>query len=493
MRRRDLIRAAMGAAAASTFTNASAWAQDIPAVTLSDGETTLTKADIKAFAEGLNGIVLRPDSDGYDIARELWNKYWDLRPALIAKCNGVEDVIATVNFAREHDLLTAVRCGGHSMSGKSMCDGGLVIDMTPMNNVDVDVRNKIASVEGGAQLGNMDRMTQPLGLGTTAGVVSHTGVGGLTLGGGMGRLQRRFGLAIDNVLGVEIVTADGKLLRANEKENPDLYWGVRGGGGNFGVVTKFFFRLHPMNQTILNFFFSIPMEYAKDALKLYFDFSMSAREDVFAMGGVSMQPDGTGNARISGNYFGPFSEIDQMLRPIRNFGKATVDRVYPMQYVDVQRSNDDGVNAPGRRRYAKGGFLRNIDEGLINTIVDRMEPLPTRHIGVGLLPMDGAPARVGADETVWAHRDALYNIDSTSNWAVSDSDMDAQNISWNRAYWKDVEPFLGGGFYVNALMDEDQGQINSNYGHNHARLVEVKNTYDPTNFFRLNANVQPTV
>jgi FAD/FMN-containing dehydrogenase len=195
MRRRDLIRAAMGAAAASTFTNASAWAQDIPAVTLSDGETTLTKADIKAFAEGLNGIVLRPDSDGYDIARELWNKYWDLRPALIAKCNGVEDVIATVNFAREHDLLTAVRCGGHSMSGKSMCDGGLVIDMTPMNNVDVDVRNKIASVEGGAQLGNMDRKTQPLGLGTTAGVVSHTGVGGLTLGGGMGRLQRRFGLA----------------------------------------------------------------------------------------------------------------------------------------------------------------------------------------------------------------------------------------------------------------------------------------------------------
>ena len=493
MRRRDLLRTAMGAALASAFVPAHAWAEDVPAVTVSGGQTTLTRADIKAFAESLNGIVLRPDSPGYDIARELWNKFWDRRPALIAKCNGVDDVIAAVNFGREHDLLTAVRCGGHSMAGKSMCDGGLVIDMTPMDVVEIDVKNRIATVQGGALLGNLDRKVLPFGLGTTVGVVSHTGVGGLTLGGGMGRLQRRFGLAIDNVLGVEIVTADGKFLRANDKENPDLYWGVRGGGGNFGVVTKFFFRLHPMNQTVLNFSFSFPMEHAKDALKLFFDFTTGASEDLFLSGGVSMRADGTGGARIAGNYFGPFGDMDQVLQPIRRFGKATADRVYAMKYADVQRSSDDGINAPGARRYAKGGFLRDIDENLIDTIVDRMEPLPTRNIGVGLLLMDGAPARVGPSDTVWAHRDALYNIDSTSTWSVENPDVDEQNIAWNRAYWKDVQPFTGGRFYVNQLMDENQGQINANYRHNYDRLVEVKNAYDPTNFFRLNANVQPTV
>jgi len=492
MQRRDLLKSAMAAAAVSALPLKQAWAEDVPAISLDGDSITLDKADIRDFADSLGGIVLQSDSAGYDIARQVWNRFWNRRPALIVRCISVDDVVAAVNFARSHSLLTAVRCGGHSMSGKGVCDGGLVIDLSYMNQVDIDVDKKIAYVQGGAQLGDMDRKALPLGLATTAGVVSHTGVGGLTLGGGMGRLQRRFGLAIDNVLGVEIVTADGKVLTANDKENPDLYWGVRGGGGNFGVVTKFIFRLHNMNPMVINFGIRFPMAVAKDALKLYFDFTTGADEDLFILGGVSMREDGTGGVSIGGNYFGPPSDVDRVLKPLRDFGKTTSDRVIPIEYVKLQQVADDGLNAPGKRRYAKGGFLREISDDLITTMVERMEPLASRSFSVGLLPMDGAPSRVGASDTVWAHRDASFNIDSTSTWAMDNTDVDEENISWNRAYWKDVEPFTRG-FYVNQLIDENQGQVNSNYGANHARLVKVKNTYDPTNFFRLNANVRPTV
>jgi len=482
----------MGAVAATSVLASRTWAADIPAITLDGNETTLSKADIKSFGESLSGLVLRPEHPGYDIARELWNKYWNRRPALIAKCNGVDDVVAAVNFGREHNLITAVRCGGHSMSGKSMCDGGLVIDMTPMNAVNVDVKNRVASLEGGCLLGDMDRATQPFGLGTTAGVVSHTGAAGLILGGGMGRLQRRFGLSIDNNIGVEIVTADGKVQQANAKENQDLYWGGRGGGGNFGVVTKIHMQLHPMAQTVLNFFMVYPWERAKDAMKLYFDLTDGAPEDLMVLGGASLDTDGTGSAYISGNFFGPFNEIDDRLKIVRAYGNATLDRVYPMKYIDVQRSVDDGVNEPGLRRYAKGGFLREVTDDLIMTMIDGMEPLPTRRIGVGLLPMDGAVSRVSPTDTVWAHRDASHNIDTTSSWSVDDPELEAQHIAWNRAYWTKVEPFTGGGFYVNSLMDESQNQINDNYRQNYDRMVTVKNAYDPDNFFRLNANVRPT-
>lgn len=492
MHRRNLLKSAAAAAAISALPMKQIWAADVPAVNLDGDSISLDKKDVRDFANSLNGIVLEPDSAGYDIARQIWNRYWDRKPALIARCTNIDDVISAVNFARAHNLLTAVRCGGHSMSGKGMCDGGLVIDLSYMNDVQIDVKNKIASVQGGALLGDLDRKALPFGLGTTAGVVSHTGVGGLTLGGGMGRLQRRFGLAIDNVLGVELVTAEGKVVTANAKENPDLYWGVRGGGGNFGIVTKFLFRLHTMNPMVINFGFSFPMDVAKDALKLYFDFSTGADPDLFLLGGVSMREDGTGGVSIGGNYFGPQSNVDRVLQPLRDFGKATRDSAFPIEYLKIQRAADDGFNAPGNRHYAKGGFLREINDDLITTLIERIEPLASRRFSVGLLPMDGAPSKIGAEDTVWAHRDASYNIDSSSKWAVKNSDVDEKNVAWNRAYWKDIEPFTRG-FYVNQLIDENQGQVNANYGANHARLVQVKNKYDPTNFFRLNANVRPTV
>lgn len=492
MHRRTLLKSAFGAATLATLSPKSVWAEDVPAIALNGDSMTLDKADIRDFAASLDGIVLRPDSVGYDIARQVWNRFWDRRPALIARCTSTDDVVACVNFARANILLTAVRCGGHSMSGKGVCDGGLVIDLSYMNDVDIDVANKVAHIGGGALLGDLDRKALPLGLATTAGVVSHTGAGGLILGGGMGRLQRRFGLSIDNILGVEIVTADGKLITANEKDNPDLYWGVRGGGGNFGVVTKIMMRLHPMNPTVINFGMSFPMDIAKDALKLYFDFTQNAPEDLFVLGGASMREDGTGGVNIGGNFFGKPSDLDAALQPLRDFGKATSDRAFPIEYVKLQQAADDGFNAPGNRHYAKGGFLREINDDLITTLIEQMEPMASRRFSVGLLPMDGAPARVGGSDTVWAHRDASFNIDTSSKWAVDNTEVDEQNIAWNRAYWTEVEPFTRG-FYVNSLNDENQDQVNANYGENYARLVEVKNKYDPTNLFRLNANVRPTV
>ena len=492
MHRRNLLKTAAAAAAVSVIPMRQVWAEDVPTINLDGDSISLDKKDVHDFANSLNGIVLKPDSAGYDIARQIWNRYWDRKPALIARCTNVADVVSAVKFARAHNLLTAVRCGGHSMSGKGMCDGGLVIDLSYMNDVQIDVKNKTASVQGGAQLGDLDRKALPFGLGTTAGVVSHTGVGGLTLGGGMGRLQRRFGLAIDNVLSVELVTAEGKVVTANAKENPDLYWGVRGGGGNFGIVTKFLFRLHTMDPMVINFGFSFPMDVAKDALKLYYDFSTGADKDLFLLGGISMREDGTGGVSIGGNYFGSQKNVDRALQPLRDFGKATRDSVFPIEYVKIQQVADDGFNAPGNRHYAKGGFLREVNDDLITTLIERIEPLASRRFSVGLLPMDGAPSKVGAKDTVWAHRDAAYNIDSSSKWAVNNSDVDEENIAWNRAYWKDIEPFTRG-FYVNQLIDENQDQVNTNYGPNHARLVDVKNKYDPTNFFRLNANVRPTV
>jgi FAD/FMN-containing dehydrogenase len=492
MHRRDVLRAAASAAALTTLPGTLAWADDAPAINLDGQPITLDRGDIRAFAETLHGIVIRPDGNQYDLARQVWNRIWDKRPALIVRVASVDDVRASVNFAREKNLLTAVRCGGHSMSGKSVCDGGLVIDLGYLNDVDIDVERKIATVGGGALLGDLDRKALPLGLATTAGVVSHTGAGGLILGGGLGRLQRRFGLAIDNIVGVELVTADGRVVQAAADENPDLYWGVRGGGGNFGVVTKLFMRLHDMSPMVANFVFSFPAETAKDALRLYFEYTSGADPDLFVIGSVFMNADGQSGVRFIGNYFGPNARLDRVLAPLRKFGKASSEAVFPIEYVKIQQAADDGFNAPGNRHYSKGGFLRAADDRLIDAIVENLEPLPGRRFSISLLPMDGAPAEIAANATPWTHRDALYNIDSSSAWPVNDAESDARNIAWNRAYWPSIEPFTRG-FYVNGLMDQTQAQVNANYGPNYARLVAVKNAWDPTNLFRLNANVRPTV
>jgi FAD/FMN-containing dehydrogenase len=321
-------------------------------------------------------------------------------------------------------------------------------------------------------------------------VVSHTGAGGLILGGGLGRLQRRHGLAIDNVLGVELVTADGRVVRASADENPDLYWAVRGGGGNFGIVTQFFLRLHPVPAVVGNFLFTYPEAAARDALRRFFEFSAGADRDLFVIASAFAGEDGTRGVRIVGNWFGAPGRLDSVVAPLRKAGTATAARVFPAEYVKVQQAADAGLNAAGNRHYGKGGFVRQVDDALVDAILGPLEPLPGRNFSVALLPMDGAVADVAADATPWAHRDARFNLDASSSWAAADAAADARNTAANRAYWRSVEPFTRG-FYSNGLLDENQAQVDATFGPNHARLVAAKRRWDPGNLFRLNANVPP--
>lgn len=490
MHRRHLLRAAASALALGAVPARLAWADDAPAVDLDGRAITLGRGDIQAFAAALDGVLVRPDSAQYDLARQVWNGVWDRRPALIARVGSVADVVASVNFARAHRLLTAVRCGGHSMAGKGVCDGGLVIDLGYLNAVSIDVPGRVATVGGGALLGDLDRQSLPFGLGTTAGVVSHTGAGGLILGGGLGRLQRRHGLAIDNVLGVELVTADGRVVRAAADENPDLYWAVRGGGGNFGIVTRFFLRLHAVPPVVGNFLFTYPEAAARDALRRFFDLSNGADRDLFVIASAFVGADGARGVRIVGNWFGAPERLDRVIAPLRKAGQATAERVFPAEYVKVQQAADAGLNAAGNRHYGKGGFVRQVDDALSDAILGSLEPLPGRNFSVALLPMDGAVGEVAPDATPWAHRDARFNLDASSSWPAADAAADARNVAASRDCWRRLEPFTRG-FYINGLLDENQDQVTANFGPNYPRLVAAKKRWDPGNLFRLNANVRP--
>ena len=489
MKRRAFLRAGLATAAVAYLPVGRAFAADIAAVKMSGGETVLSAVEIEEFAASLRGVLLQASDPAYDAARRVWNAMFDKHPALIARCLSGADVVNAVNFARVHDLLVAVRCGGHNMAGKSVCEGGLVIDLSLMNSVQVNPNAKTARVAGGALLGHLDREAQAFGLATTAGVVSHTGVGGLTLGGGLGRLQRKYGLTIDNLLGVELVTADGRFVTANQYENADLYWGVRGGGGNFGIVTSFKFQLHKFGPEVLNFSFVYPLEQAREVLDFYLEFSADAPKELFVGGGLGMSADGKGVARIGGNYYAPFNHADRILQPLREFGNPTADRTRMLTYVGVQQAADKS-NAHGQYHYAKGGFLTEIQPGLIDAIVENFSHSPGRKNSVSFLPMDGAVNDVRRTETAYPNRNALYHLDTSNVW--TDPEKSEAYVQAGRDYWAELSPLVGGGFYVNSPLDRSQRRVRGNYGDNYERLVRLKDQYDPDNFFRLNANIEPT-
>src|SRR5262245_28062220 len=378
MKRRDFVRWSVGAALAVPFGTRWAFgadAADVMAKTLSGDTIAIRAADVEQLAASLRGRLLLPSSDGYDAARKLWNGAFDRHPALIAVCASPSDVRSAVDFARSHRLLTAVRGGGHSATGKSSCDGGLMIDLAPMRSVRVDGDARTARVEGGALLGDLDRETRPFGLVTTAGTVSHTGAGGLTLGGGLGRVGRHFGLACDNVLAADVVTADGRLVQASEKQNPDLYWGLRGGSGNFGVVTSFEYRLHAMDPTILGGTLVWPVEQARDVLKFLAEFSQSAPDELNTDAYLGALP-GTPPAMIVEIcWSGDHDRGPAVIEPLRRFGKTVTDTVQPMLYVDLQRSGDE-VNAYGTRHYGKAGFIQRLDAEVIGALVDAFNSAP---------------------------------------------------------------------------------------------------------------------
>lgn len=461
----------------------------IPAVTGDREPINLERAAIAELADALRGNLLLPGSDGYDTARHVRNGSINKYPALIVQPTGVADIQQAVNFARERELLLAVKCGGHSWSGKSSCDGGMQIDLSTFRHVRVDSNRRLAYAAGGSLLGELDHEAMALGLVTTAGTVSHTGIGGLTLGGGFGRLARRFGLALDNVRAVDIVTADGQLRHASADNNPDLYWGVRGGGGNFGVVTEFQFDLHPMQRTVVGGDMVFPIAKARDVLRFYADHYDKASDNLY-IDLIMMQPPGEADGVIIVHvcHSGTEAEAEQELKMFEKLGTPVHNSVQKMLYVDIQK-NWDEADPRALASYMKSGFVSEIDDRLVDSIVDNFEPRPDRMTSLFFQVAGGAISRVPVENTAFPHRYASHAMFTITAWPTG-ADGGDRHIADARRYWSTLEPFTRG-YYTNETSNESQQVINQNYQQNLDRLVAVKTRYDKSNLFRLNANVKP--
>jgi FAD/FMN-containing dehydrogenase len=502
MKRRTFVRSSVTAAVAASLATRRSLAAlyqeapqappDVDAMTGGGTEVTLRGKDIADLAARMRGRVLLAGDDGYDDARRILNPSFDKHPALIAQPTGTADVRTAVDFAREHDnLLLAVKCGGHSASGKSTCDGGMQIDLSAFRDVRVDPIARKARVTGGSLLGALDHESMVYELVTPMGTVSHTGVGGLVTGGGFGRVARRFGLSVDNLLEVDVVTADGQFRRASKDENPDLFWGVRGGGGNFGIVTSFEFALHPMQRRVVGGRIMFPIAKARDVLTFFADFAPEAPDELDIGFGVSYPPGGAdGMAGFSLCYSGSESEVERVLAPMSVLGTPVADTTRAMDYVALQRSGDtDDPRARGS--YMKNGFVSSMPADLISEMVDGLEAHPARSTAIFMQLSGGAINRVASDATAFAHRDMMGNLLSSVGWMHGDDPSD--HIRWIKQYWARIEPFTDG-FYTNDLeVDATVASVNSTFRGNHDRLVRIKNKYDPDNLFRLNANVEPTV
>jgi FAD binding domain/Berberine and berberine like len=456
--------------------------------TTTGGDATLRGAILSDFKASLRGPLLLPGDDGYDHARSLWNGMIDKRPALIARCAGVADVIACVNFARANNVLVSVRGGDHSAAGTALCDGGLTIDLSAMKSVRVDPARRTVRAEGGTRWGDFDHATQAFGLATTGGTNSDTGIAGLTLGGGLGWLAGKYGLACDNLLAADVVTADGRLLTASATENQDLFWALRGGSGNFGVVTSFEYRLHRVGP-VLGGMVVHPFERARDVLRLYSDFSRGIPDEVNTIGALLTAPEGFRVAAIAVCYNGSLEEGEKVLRPLREFGPPLVDQIGPMPYAAVQNMMD-ATFPRGRHYYWKASLMNRISDDAIDAMIEDFAAAPSPHTVVGFQQLGNAANRVGPDETAFSHRDAPYDFLMLSGW--DDPSEADRNIQWTRELYRGIQPFLHGGIYVNAFAEDfEQGVKDAYRPRTYARLVSLKRTYDPTNFFRINPNIQP--
>jgi FAD/FMN-containing dehydrogenase len=451
-------------------------------------ETMVDGGRIEEFRRLLSGELACPGDHGYDAARAVWNGMIDRRPALIAYCVTRQDVVEAVNFACRTGILTAVRSGGHNIAGASLCDGGLVIDLSRMNRVTVDFASRTARAEGGALLADLDTATQTHGLATTTGVNSDTGLIGLTLGGGIGRLGRKHGLSCDNMLSAEVVTADGRVLNASENENADLFWGLRGGGGNFGIVTAITYRLHPLGPAVLAGSLIYEWKRVREALRLYAEFSAKAPDALNTDAALVTMPDGNHGFAISAFYAGPIDEAECALQPLRQALPPLADRVAPISYVQLQKAGDASFPR-GHRFYWKAQFLRQITEAAADALIDRFPSVPSSRSFFVFQQVGGAISRVPATATAYVNRDAAYDSFPVSIW--SDAAADEENIAWAREMYGVLRPFGMGGVYVNNLGDEGHERVKAAYGENYDRLVRLKRKYDPDNLFRLNQNVHP--
>ena len=445
------------------------------------------------------GRTLRPHESGYDEASRVWNGHIDRRPALIAQCSGPADVAVAIRFAREHQLVAAVRGGGHAVAGHAVCDDGIVIDLSAMTGARVDPLASTVRVQGGCLNAHLDRESQAYGLAATSGIVSHTGVAGLTLGGGIGHLMRKFGLAIDNLVSCDVVTADGDTLVASEQENPDLFWGLRGGGGNFGVVTSFEFRLRPLGPTVLAGLVAWPMDDAPEVLNLLRELAAEAPDELGVMANLRLAPPlpvipealhGKAIIALVLCWAGPVEEGETLVRRIRGFGTPAVDTVGATPYVAHQRMTDAAL-PHGLHYYWKSHKLPPLTDDMIDVIVEYAGAITSPLTGIPIFTQGGAVARVPDEATAFAHRSAAHDINIVAAWQPDDPEPD-RHIQWVRDFFGALEPHSQG-VYVNFTSDDTADRVRDKaYGaEKWKRLVAVKNTYDPTNFFRLNANIPP--
>jgi hypothetical protein len=449
---------------------------------------SLDDATIRELGVVLRGDLVLPGGDGYDRARAVFNGMVDRRPALIVRCAGAADVVRGVKLAHSHDLPLSIRGGGHSVAGKAVCDGGLMLDLSPMKGIRVDPAQRTAEAQAGLTLGEFDHETQAFGLATTLGVVSVTGIAGLTLGGGLGWLNGKHGLACDNLLAADVVTADGRLLTASQEENEDLFWAIRGGGGNFGVLTSFRYRLHPVGM-VLGGGLSYPLSKAHEVLRFYHEFASGCPDELSTDASLGLAPDGSGVVVVSVCYCGPAEEGERVLRPLREFGSPLADNIQPMAYTTLQ-SAPDARFPPGRQHYWKSSYLKELSDDAVEVMVRFVSEMPSPTTGVGLQQMHGAASRVDPTATAFPHRDEHYDFLILSQWA--DPAESERNVQWTRAFFEAMQPYFEEGVYVNNLGDEGEDRVQAAYGVNYGRLSTLKSRYDPTNLFRLNQNIKPT-
>jgi len=471
---------------------------DLRIISINGDETVLKETTVEAFKTGLRGELLTPDSPGYDEARTIWNAMIDRRPAVIVQCAGTADVMRAVDFARRNELLVAVRGGSHNIAGNAVCDRGLMIDLSSMKSVRVNPQTRRAYVEPGATLGDFDHETQAFGLAAPLGINSTTGVAGLTLGGGFGWLSRKYGMSVDNLVSADVVTADARLVWASERENTDLFWGIRGGGGNFGIVTCFEFQLHPVGPEVLAGLIVFPIDQARTVLKKYAEFVETMPDDLSVWVVLRQAPPLPFlPAKVHGKevvafaifYAGDVAKGERLIEPLRSFGTAHGEHIGPQPYVAWQRAFDP-LLTPGARNYWKSHNFSHLSDGAFDTIIEYAGRFPSPHCEIFIGLIGGQASRVAPGETAYSHRDTKFVMNVHGRWETAKEDQKC--ISWARDFFNAAAPYATGGVYVNFMTQEETDRVSAAYKPEvWKHLVEVKNTWDPNNLFRMNQNIKP--